>query len=466
MPRDSNGVYSLPAGNPVAAGTLVEADWANITMEDIEDALNDILTTDGAVSGPIEFPDGSETNPSITFVNETTTGIYYNSEGDVRVTVLGDDILRITDEGVWIYNETTEQWEQILSGSDLDSEEAINQSTSVPEKFRKYFLQWVGEAIVGDTTTVSLEQIKMYKRGGGFVNGTRWSRGDLITLTATQLDALRQNGGSTPIGDLDTLFDGTNNSAWSGTGTTNTQETLTLLVDFGEGNEERLTGLEFHTGSACDPLYAVAVYATNEEDITLSDFIANTYTGTVYLLGSWSTNEAGNAAVATIGTDADSPHFALGNDDALVLVFEDGTPTGFKDVTALIPDQVLPLGHVDAGGDALWEFDTTVKTSAFTAEAGKYYFVDSTSSAIAITMPSSPSAGDVVLFRQVAGSNTVYMSTSDDVEADGTVGAYFASLPTDSSSRPTEEQPYAGVVYINATYGWVVFVGALEKEVV
>ena len=48
MPRDSQGLYSLPAGNPVVPGTLIESQWANPTMSDIGQALTDSLPRDGS----------------------------------------------------------------------------------------------------------------------------------------------------------------------------------------------------------------------------------------------------------------------------------------------------------------------------------------------------------------------------------------------------------------------------------
>jgi microcystin-dependent protein len=47
MPRDSQGLYTLPAGNPVTAGTLIEAQWANSTMPDLGQALTDSLPRNG-----------------------------------------------------------------------------------------------------------------------------------------------------------------------------------------------------------------------------------------------------------------------------------------------------------------------------------------------------------------------------------------------------------------------------------
>jgi microcystin-dependent protein len=49
MPRDSNGLYTLPTPeNPVIPDTLIEADWANITMNDVADALTGSLPRDGS----------------------------------------------------------------------------------------------------------------------------------------------------------------------------------------------------------------------------------------------------------------------------------------------------------------------------------------------------------------------------------------------------------------------------------
>lgn len=43
MPRDINDVYTLPAGNPVIPGTVIDTDWANSTLNDIAQALTDSL---------------------------------------------------------------------------------------------------------------------------------------------------------------------------------------------------------------------------------------------------------------------------------------------------------------------------------------------------------------------------------------------------------------------------------------
>lgn len=47
MSRNGSGVYTLPAGNPVVAGTSITSNWANSTMNDIASALSGSLAADG-----------------------------------------------------------------------------------------------------------------------------------------------------------------------------------------------------------------------------------------------------------------------------------------------------------------------------------------------------------------------------------------------------------------------------------
>ena len=47
---------------------------------------------------------------------------------------------------------------------------------------------------------------------------------------------------------------------------------------------------------------------------------------------------------------------------------------------------------------------TTAKTSPLTAESGKGYFINTTCGAVTVTLPSSPSAGDIVAFKDYANT--------------------------------------------------------------
>jgi hypothetical protein len=47
MSRNGSGVYTLPAGNPVVAGTTITSTWSNNTLNDIATALTGSLAADG-----------------------------------------------------------------------------------------------------------------------------------------------------------------------------------------------------------------------------------------------------------------------------------------------------------------------------------------------------------------------------------------------------------------------------------
>jgi hypothetical protein len=55
MPRNSSGVYTLPAGNPVVADTIIDVDWANPTMADLGNEITLSLPRNGSAGmlGPL-----------------------------------------------------------------------------------------------------------------------------------------------------------------------------------------------------------------------------------------------------------------------------------------------------------------------------------------------------------------------------------------------------------------------------
>jgi hypothetical protein len=57
MARNGTGTYTLPAGNPVVAGTTISETWANGTLTDIATALTNSISADGqtVVVGDIPF---------------------------------------------------------------------------------------------------------------------------------------------------------------------------------------------------------------------------------------------------------------------------------------------------------------------------------------------------------------------------------------------------------------------------
>jgi hypothetical protein len=47
MSRNGQGIYNLPAGNPVITGTVIASTWANSTLTDIASALTGSVAADG-----------------------------------------------------------------------------------------------------------------------------------------------------------------------------------------------------------------------------------------------------------------------------------------------------------------------------------------------------------------------------------------------------------------------------------
>ena len=94
MPRDAQGNYTLPGGNPVVTGTVITSTWANPTMADIGNELSNSLSRDGqgGMRVPFENFDGTENAPGITFANEPTLGFYRASNGILGVSGQGDTI--------------------------------------------------------------------------------------------------------------------------------------------------------------------------------------------------------------------------------------------------------------------------------------------------------------------------------------------------------------------------------------
>lgn len=78
MSRNASGTYSLPAGNPVVAGTTIEASWANTTLSDIRTELTDSLSRSGkgGMLAALHIVDGSVSAPGLGFEDEAALGFY------------------------------------------------------------------------------------------------------------------------------------------------------------------------------------------------------------------------------------------------------------------------------------------------------------------------------------------------------------------------------------------------------
>ena len=80
MPRDSSGNYTLPVSNPVVDATVIRTDWANPTLSDIANQLNNLLTRDGQLhpTGPFLIQGGSILDPGLAFITNIGAGLFYD----------------------------------------------------------------------------------------------------------------------------------------------------------------------------------------------------------------------------------------------------------------------------------------------------------------------------------------------------------------------------------------------------
>ena len=92
-------------------------------------------------------------------------------------------------------------------------------------------------------------------------------------------------------------------------------------------------------------------------------------------------------------------------------------------------------------------WDTTAKTSNFTAVAGNGYFVNTTSGAITVTLPASPSAGDQVAIKDyagTAGTNNITIARNGSK-----ISGVTSNAVIDSSGGKA-----VFFLYVDATQGW------------
>ena len=107
------------------------------------------------------------------------------------------------------------------------------------------------------------------------------------------------------------------------------------------------------------------------------------------------------------------------------------------------------------GGIGTVSWDTTAKTTAFTAASGRGYFVNTTSGAITVTLPASPSAGDIVAIKDYAQTfntnNCTLARNGSNIEGSAT------DIVLDGAAESVT------FVYVDSTKGWVLVGESLTK---
>ena len=103
------------------------------------------------------------------------------------------------------------------------------------------------------------------------------------------------------------------------------------------------------------------------------------------------------------------------------------------------------------------DWDTTAKTAGFTAVSGNGYFVDTSSGGLTVTLPASPSAGDIVAVKD-------YANTADTNNI--TIGRNSSNVDgTAADPIIANEGGSIILVYADATKGWLVVEAAQKSDI-
>ena len=114
----------------------------------------------------------------------------------------------------------------------------------------------------------------------------------------------------------------------------------------------------------------------------------------------------------------------------------------------LINNGTINAGAITGSGsiDEILDWDTTAKTIDFNAVVKTGYFVDTTSGAITVTLPASPSAGDLLSLKDyanTANTNNIIINPNGN-KIQGATSNFVISVNGTA----------ANFIYIDATQGW------------
>jgi hypothetical protein len=104
MSRNSSGTYSPPAGQPVIAGSIIDATVENNLVADLGAELTDSLSRSGkgGMSAPLRTADGTVAAPAHAFTSETGSGWFRIAAGRLGAAILGVLRVEVNATGVTI----------------------------------------------------------------------------------------------------------------------------------------------------------------------------------------------------------------------------------------------------------------------------------------------------------------------------------------------------------------------------
>ena len=205
-----------------------------------------------------------------------------------------------------------------------------------------------------------------------------------VTLAETISDTVGAMVGSNTETGITVSYDDTDNTLDFVLGSAQTTITSLLATDIKIGEDDQ-TKIDFETADE------IHFYAANAEQVYVADGILGPQTNNDVDLGTASVQYKNLYIDGVAYLDA----IGFGT-TAITLPSADGSAD-----QVLTTDGSGTLSFVDNTGGTSW---VAIKTGAYTASAGEGVFVNTTSSAFAITLPASPSLGDEVSIVDYAGT--------------------------------------------------------------
>jgi hypothetical protein len=337
MPRNSGGTYTLPTGNPVVAGSTIEATWANNTLSDIATELTGSLSRagEGGMTAALRVVDGTLSGPGLAFVDDVNTGLYRNTTDEFTAVAGGAASLKFTATGA--VGAITSSSATITGGSINGT--AIGGSTAAAGAFTTL--------TASSTATLNTLASSGATITGGTINNaaigaTTASTGAFTTLTASStatVNTLASSGATITGGSINaTTIGGTTRAAGSFTtldanGNTTLGDATSDTVTFNARAASDLVPSTTNTRSlgSASLLWANA-YATAFTEATFP-VVSQTDIGTApnevplnQYLGSYAYLDADNISYADAGTNGVAQNLAV-NKASVVTISADTTLT-------------------------------------------------------------------------------------------------------------------------------------------
>ena len=123
MSRDGSGNFTFNEARP-NPGEVIDADWMNLVLDDVEGGLTDSLSRSGkgGMQSPLPFDDGNQANPGMTWTSELGSGFFRAANGDMQLSVLGQLYMR------WSGNKT-----YIRVGGNWEEVSYVGSGSSIPD---------------------------------------------------------------------------------------------------------------------------------------------------------------------------------------------------------------------------------------------------------------------------------------------------------------------------------------------